>query len=779
MLSYPQSMYAFLQRKIIASLLLFAVAFGAVYATENRWLEDYELLTKVQLNKFRTTQVSGDIVIVGLDDKSYAENPQWPWPRSDHAKIVDRLNSYGADRVIFDIYFTKPSIKAEDERLASAFANSRIPVFLPALIDNAPDGSLFKIEQLESFVKHTGELDLGFEISGQRHVVSLPYRTEVDGKVYNSIASEISGQTGPIGEWVPIDYAYDWKKVPTFSAIDVLNDKVAPEKLKGKTVLYGYYAKRFGDTFSDPNGRDVPGMAIHAVGANMLATAKPTIIDTSLSAKIALLICLIIIWTLPSKAALFSSVITIMLYLILSVVLADQAIHLTILPSLMIFIICVGYCQIALFKSQIDDGRRMHAESGLPNLQAFLEDRKRSENSAIISINFDGYDLVRRSLSSTQLHALLDQIRTRLSIISNDIYQGTDGSLYFEIETLDEKEIVESLQGLKMFFVNPIALDGHLIALKPAFGYDIESSFTLSERTSHALVASCHAQSTPRKIERFTAILLDEDKQHLSMQSNIKRAMEQGELEVYIQPQVDVETGWTNSGEALIRWNDPLRGVISPGEFMPIMEKTPLIASLTLHILELAIESLAQILPLADNFKISVNVPPSLMTDSEFSDKAIQLIGEADIPPSAIVVEITERGMLFDKQIAQHTMQRFVDAGIEFSIDDFGTANSNIEILRSIPASELKIDQSFIKGLEDSAKDRALVESIINMAHGLEYIVVAEGVENVEILNLLTNLGCDKAQGYYIAKPLKLNDFTGYLIREFLHKRVLNRPNYG
>lgn len=778
-LSYPQIMYALVQRKIVASLLLFALAFGGWYASENRWLEDYELLTKVQLNKFRTTQISEDIVIVGLDDKSYAENPQWPWPRSDHAKIVNRLNKYGADRIIFDIYFTKPSIAAEDEKLARAFEKSKAPVFLPALIDEAPDGSLFKIEQLESFVKHTGELDLGFQISGQRHVISLPYRTEVDGKVYSSIAAEISGRKGPEGEWVPIDYAFDWKKVPTYSAIDVLNDRVSPEKLKGKTILYGYYAKRFGDTFSDPSGRDVPGMAIHAVGANMLSAAKPEVIDTKLSIGVTLITCLLIIWVLPAKTALFSSMLGVFLFLGSNVIFADLAIQVNVLTSLILLIVCIGFCQIALLKNQIDDGRRVHAESGLPNLQAFLEDRKRSENSAIVSINFDGYDLVRRSLSSNQLHSLLDQIRTRLSIISNEIYQGTDGSLYFEIDSLDEKEIVESLQGLKMFFVNPIALDGHLIALKPAFGYDIESSYTLSERTSHALVASCHAQLIPQKIEHFDSILLDEDKQHLSMQSNIKRAMEQNELEVYIQPQVDIKTGWTTSGEALIRWNDPLRGVISPGEFMPIMEKTPLIADLTLHILKLSIEALSQILPLTEDFQVSVNVPPSLMTDNDFSSKAIGLITDADIPQSAIIIEITERGMLFDKDVAQQTMQRFVDAGIQFSIDDFGTANSNIEILRSIPASELKIDQSFINQLTESDKDKALVESIINMAHGLEYIVVAEGVENEKILNLLTILECDKAQGYHIARPLKINDFTGYLIREFLHKRVQNNSKYG
>lgn len=772
-------MYAFLQRKIIASLVLITLAVGGWYASENRWLEDYELLAQVQLNKFRTVEISDDIVIVGLDDKSYAANPKWPWPRGDHARIVDNLTSYGADRIFFDIYFIGSSNPVDDQMLSKSFESNSDSIFLPALIDAKEDGSLTKIEQFSEIAMHTQELDIGFLDTNQRQVVSLPYQTKVDDKIYNSIASEISRRKGPVNEWFPLDYAYDWKKIPTYSAIDVLNGKVSPENFQGKSILYGYYSKRFGDTFVDPAGTTVPGTAIHAMGANMLLKGNPLVPAKWMPILITLGICMLAIWVLKPKLVLSLSLLGVLAVLVSWIIFANNSIVFEIMPCLVLLIAGIGYSQVAIFKTQIDDGRRVHAESGLPNLQAFLEDRKSSESSAIISINFDGYDLVRRSLSKNQLQALLEQIRTRLSIISNDIYQGTDGSLYFEIESLDEKEIVESLQGLKMFFVNPIALDGHLIALKPAFGYDIDSSFTLSERTSHALVASCHAQLTPQKIERFTAILLDEDKQHLSMQSNIKRAMEQGELEVYIQPQVDVETGWTNSGEALIRWNDPLRGLISPGEFMPIMEKTPLIASLTLHILELAIESLAQILPLADNFKISVNVPPSLMTDSEFSDKAVQLIGEADIPPSAIVIEITERGMLFDRQMAQDTMQRFVDAGIEFSIDDFGTANSNIEILRSIPASELKIDQSFVKGLEDSAKDRALVESIINMAHGLEYIVVAEGVENVEILNLLTNLGCDKAQGYYIAKPLKINDFTGYLIREFLHKRVLNRHNYG
>lgn len=779
MLSYPKIMYAYLQRKIIGSLLLIAVALGGWHASEKRWLEDYELLAQVQLNKFRTVEISDDIVVVGLDDKSYAANPSWPWPRSDHAKIVDRLNDYGVDRIFFDIYFIGASNKVDDQTFATSLKSSSAQVFLPALIDAKKDGSLTKIDQFPDIAKHTKELDIGFLDTNQRQVVSLPYRTEVNGKIYNSIASEISAEKGPVNGWFPVDYAYDWQKIPTYSAIDVLNGKVSPADFEGKAVLYGYYSKRFGDTFVDPAGTTVPGMAIHAMGANILLKDKPLVLNSWLPIVSVLGFCLLALWLLKPKLVLSAVLLAVFLFLLSWVIFANQSIVLGIWPSVAVLLAGIGYSQVAIFKTQIDDGRRVHAESGLPNLQAFLEDRKHSESSAIVSINFDGYDLVRRSLSNSQLHALLDQIRTRLSIISNEIYQGTDGSLYFEIDSLDEKEIVDSLQGLKMFFVNPIALDGHLIALKPAFGYDIESSYNLAERTSHALVASCHAQLTPQKIERFDSILLDEDKQHLSMQSSIKRAMEQGELEVYIQPQIDIKTGWTNSGEALVRWNDPLRGVISPGEFMPIMEKTPLIGNLTLHILNLAIEALSQIIPLTDDFKIAVNVPPSLMTDSDFSDKAIGLITEADIPRSAIIIEITERGMLFDKQLAQDTMQRFVDAGIEFSIDDFGTANSNIEILRSIPASELKIDQSFINGLNDSTKDKALVESIINMAHGLEYIVVAEGVESQEILDLLTILNCDKVQGYHIAKPLKLNDFTGFLIREFLHKRVQNRTEYG
>lgn len=779
MLGYPQFMYAFLQRKIIASLVMITLALGGWYASENRWLEDYELLAQVQLNKFRTVEISDDIVIVGLDDKSYAANPKWPWPRGDHARIVDKLTSYGADRIFFDIYFIGSSNPVDDQMLSKSFESNSDSIFLPALIDAKEDGSLTKIEQFSEIAMHTQELDIGFLDTNQRQVVSLPYQTKVGDKIYNSIASEISRRKGPVNEWFPVDYAYDWKNIPTYSAIDVLNGKVSPENFEGKSILYGYYSKRFGDTFVDPAGTTVPGTAIHAIGANILLKGNPLVPAKWMPILITLGICMLAIWVLKPKLVLSLNLLGVLAVLVAWIIFANNSIVFEIMPCLVLLIAGIGYSQVAIFKTQIDDGRRVHAESGLPNLQAFLEDRKSSENSAIISINFDGYDLVRRSLSKNQLQSLLEQIQTRLSVISNKIYQGTDGSLYLEIDSLDEKEIVDSLKGLKMFFVNPIALDGHLIALKPAFGYDIEAFENLADRTSHALVASCHAQLTSQKIERFDPILLDEDKQHLSMQSNIKRAMEQDELEVYIQPQMDVRTGWTNSGEALIRWNDPLRGVVSPGEFMPIIEKTPLIGPLTLHILNLSIEALSQIMPLTDAFKISVNVPPSLMTDTEFTDQAFEMINESEIPNSAVILEITERGMLFDKDIAKQEMQRFVDAGIEFSIDDFGTANSNIEILRSIPASELKIDQSFINELADSAKDRALVESVINMAHGLEYIVVAEGVENEKNLDLLTNLKCDKVQGYHIAKPLKINDFTGYLIREFLHKRVQNRPNYG
>ena len=392
MLSYPQIMYALVQRKIAASLMLFALAFGGWYASESRWLEDYELLVQVQLNKFRTTQVSDDIVIVGLDDKSYSANPQWPWPRGDHAKIIDRLNNYGVERIFFDIYFIGSSNNVDDALLAQSLEASKASIFLPALIDAKEDGSLIKLNQFPQIARHAQELDIGFLDTNQRQVVSLPYQTEVDGVIYNSIASEISGRKGPVNEWFPVDYAYDWKDIPTYSAIDILNGKISPDNLKGKSVLYGYFSKRFGDTFVDPAGTTVPGMAIHAMGANMLLKDKPMVPPTWLPIITALSLSILAVWLLRPKLVLLAIVSSICLLLISWIVLANHSVVIEILPTLALLFATVGYSQVAIFKVQIDDGRRFHAESGLPNLQAFLEDRKSSENSAIVSINFDGYD---------------------------------------------------------------------------------------------------------------------------------------------------------------------------------------------------------------------------------------------------------------------------------------------------------------------------------------------------------------------------------------------------
>lgn len=220
------------------------------------------------------------------------------------------------------------------------------------------------------------------------------------------------------------------------------------------------------------------------------------------------------------------------------------------------------------------------------------------------------------------------------------------------------------------------------------------------------------------------------------------------------QPKIKLPSGSCDSVEALLRWNHPLLGPISPAEFIPLAEKTALIPSVGLWVLNAIIRQAAAWKAQGVRLRIAMNITVSDLESSEFVDAMIHELHRHDLDPADFELEFTESMLMTNPEEVIRQLQRVRQIGIEVAVDDFGTGYSNWAYLKELPATTVKLDQSLISGLGSNQNDKQLVKTLIGLAKGLGYRVVAEGVENQEILDLLIQWGCSEAQGYLIAKPM-------------------------
>jgi len=213
-----------------------------------------------------------------------------------------------------------------------------------------------------------------------------------------------------------------------------------------------------------------------------------------------------------------------------------------------------------------------------------------------------------------------------------------------------------------------------------------------------------------------------------------------------------------------VRWTHPQLGAIPPSEFVPLAEQTGAIGELTRWVLRNAIDQLARWRAAGFESEVAVNLSASDLSDSELPEGILALLAQSDVLPRQLLLEITESAIMREPDKAVRVMRRLREAGIRFSIDDFGTGHSSLAQLKALPVDELKIDRSFIRDLEQGTRDDAIVRSAIDLAHSLGLKVVAEGIETPAAWTALIHLGCDYAQGYFVSRPLvpeQVGDWIG------------------
>ncbi|HJV26102.1 MAG TPA: EAL domain-containing protein [Aromatoleum sp.] len=316
--------------------------------------------------------------------------------------------------------------------------------------------------------------------------------------------------------------------------------------------------------------------------------------------------------------------------------------------------------------------------------------------------------------------------------------------------------------------VDGLSVDPHAsigIALFPGQG---TSSDALLRR---AKIAAVQAERSPSKYSLYKGAEDNESRRRLALVSDLRRAIEQNELQLYCQPKVTMRSGEVCGAEALVRWLHPERGMIATSEFIPLAERAGLIMPLTRWVLEAAFRQSHAWFEAGIQRPLSVNLSAQDLRDPRLIERISGLFATWAMPPETLQFELTESALMDDPAGARETLDKLKDLGVDLFIDDFGTGYSSLSYLQQLPLDSLKIDQSFVTSMLNSEGSAIIVRSTVELGHNLGLGVVAEGVETEAHWEQLQALGCDTAQGHFVSRPFPTMQFD-----EWESQSPWNRP---
>ncbi len=311
----------------------------------------------------------------------------------------------------------------------------------------------------------------------------------------------------------------------------------------------------------------------------------------------------------------------------------------------------------------------------------------------------------------------------------------------------------------------PIAIEGFSLEAKGSIGAAIapEHGETAITLTRHADIAMYQAKESGGGFGIYDPEKDPHSLDHLTLMTDLRHAIENNQLELFYQPKINMTTGRTIGVEALCRWHHPEQGMIPPDIFITIAEQIGMIKPITLWVLYVGLNQCKQWHRAGIPLTISINLSTNLLQDSQLPARISDALRNENLPPEYLTLEITETAVMNDPARAMEILKQLSALGVQLSLDDFGTGYTSLAYLKHMPTNEIKIDKSFVMDMLNDSDDATIVLSIIQLAHSMKHKIVAEGVENEEVWDALTTLGCDIAQGFYMAKPMPADKLEKWL----------------
>lgn len=432
--------------------------------------------------------------------------------------------------------------------------------------------------------------------------------------------------------------------------------------------------------------------------------------------------------------------------------------------------------------SENDRLARYDQLTGMPNRNRFAEllgqglraRRSRPDDIAVLLIDVDRFTEINNTLGRPNGDLVLCEVAGRLrTAFHRHAHVARLGADEFAVACLGtdgEAGARRAAELIQRTLEPAVAVGDVSVNVEPSIGIALSSTYRdtpelLLQRADTAL-ARARSCLTSVHVHSDRCDYFDAD--GLLLLGQVRSALERGEFVVHYQPKVNLQDrGRVTGVEALVRWQHPDRGLLGPNQFIPLIEPTALVRPFTEHVIEQALVQMVAWRRRGIDLEMSVNLSARNLLDADIPARVAELLARYDIPAHRLTLEVTESAALADPERAIAALEGLRAHGVGVSVDDFGTGNASIEYLATLPASELKIDRSFITHMLTDARAQAIVRSIVDLARNLGLTLVAEGIESDEVMAHLASLGCHTGQGYFFSRPLPAQELTERLTAEF------------
>jgi diguanylate cyclase (GGDEF)-like protein len=402
-------------------------------------------------------------------------------------------------------------------------------------------------------------------------------------------------------------------------------------------------------------------------------------------------------------------------------------------------------------------------------LVKFAEDyQETGQTFSVLMMDLDRFKHVNDVLGHSAADNLLAGVAQRLTNSckrDNDVVARLGGDEFgIILANADAETALEVTRRIQAVLETPIALNDTFVDLSASVGVANypEHTKNIEVLLSRAEIAMYAAKGSQAGTCIYHSGLDVGNDENLSLISEIRLAVEENQLSLYVQPKIDFATGQVIAAETLVRWQHPERGLLSPDMFIPFAEQTGHVSKISFWMLSEAARYAAAWQKQGLDIPLAVNLSARDLIDIELPNKLKEILKKHQLFANSLSLEITESSIMDDPARSLDTVERIARMGIKLSIDDFGTGYSSLAYLKRLPVNELKIDKSFVMNIEHDQNDTTIVKSTIELGHNLGLKVVAEGIENISAWNILKAMGCDYGQGYYMSKPMPAETFLAW-----------------
>lgn len=705
---------------------------------------------------------SGDIVFVGsnadLTDESH------PQRRIELARTLDRLREAGVDQVYLEMSFSAPSTPEADTRLNAALRAFNGKAALVQYVSHGINGELEMAENIPAIARgvpivtsHRWRNIFGF-------TWYMPFAVEAEGQVWPTLPSLLAGSDQRDGSFV-INYGFDLGSIPSIRLRDIstTNGPLGSRRTKrtdldGKILVIGNYNRLEAGEYNIPGQVEVAPAMIDIYAAETLKAGYTRTLDGYLVmlAALALLALATQVYKRSVRYVTYAAICAALpatLYYAAKIGLPTSIVSATVMLTLF-----AGLRARAKWRANY---RLVDPDTGLPTFAALEADKDVAITvPAIIVARIHRFEEVRKSLPG-ELHVqYVMRIADRLRAARKDatIYLGQGHMLAWTFPEKEPALIREHLEGLRALFASPLLVGDTPVDVGITFGVDITPSPNVERRLAAATDAAERTTETYEPIA-IAELASDEDLiWNISIQARIDNALANGEIYTIYQPKVLVRSGEMVGLEALVRWRDPVKGLIPPDHFIRQCENTGRMAHLTRHVMMLACRDAAQLAAQGTTLPVAVNISATLVHEREIVRMVREVLDETRLDPQLLTLEITETYRISNHERAAEILGELRTLGPRIAMDDFGVGAASLEALQKLPFNEIKIDRMFTSAIKDDPKAAAIVRSVLQLGRDLRIAVVAEGVEDEATLSRLREFGCEVAQGFGIARPVPIEE---------------------